>query len=258
MGICPGVGLLNCMVALFLFFNFIYPFTYFYYCSSSGSSWLCVGFLWSRWEGLLLAVVLGSSCYGVQAPGRTASVFVVHGLLPLSMCNLPRAGIKPMSLAWVGRFLATGTPRKFFFNFIKFFFFFCSHRAAYGILVPLPAIESLTPAVKVRCPNHCTTREFPIFIFFFLGSSDSQSFWEWGILSINNINKFQPPTSRMILQTMYRYPMLKKMYNNTSYCIQTSTLQRRCSCIQKAVVPILLIQTSNNDWLAFRFMNSLQ
>ena len=29
--ICPGVGLLNCTVTLFLFFNFIYPFTYLFF-----------------------------------------------------------------------------------------------------------------------------------------------------------------------------------------------------------------------------------
>ena len=84
--ICPGVGLLNCTVTLFLFFNFIYPFTYlfFYHFGSSGSSWRCVGFPWSRWEGLLLAVMLGCSCYGVQAPGRTGSAVVVHGVLAAS------------------------------------------------------------------------------------------------------------------------------------------------------------------------------
>ena len=32
---------------------------------------------------------------------------------------------------------------------------------ACGILIPLPGIEPVPPAVEARSPNHCTTREVP-------------------------------------------------------------------------------------------------
>lgn len=38
----------------------------------------------------------------------------------------------------------------------------------------------------------------------------------------------------------------------------TRNLQWRYTCIWKVVVPISFVQTSNNDWIAFRFVNALQ
>ena len=40
-------------------------------------------------------------------------------------------------------------------------FFFLQHLSACGILVPLPRIEPLTPAVEAQTRNHWTTREVP-------------------------------------------------------------------------------------------------
>ena len=40
------------------------------------------------------------------------------------------------------------------------FFFPVLHSS--GILVPLPGIEPGQPAMKAQCPNHWTTREFPV------------------------------------------------------------------------------------------------
>ena len=45
-------------------------------------------------------------------------------------------------------------------NFFSFFFFW-SHCAACGNLVPWPGIEPGPRAVKAQSPNHWTTREFP-------------------------------------------------------------------------------------------------
>ena len=52
--------------------------------------------------------------------------------------------------------------------------FWGPHLAACSILVPQPGIEPEPPAVEAWCPNHWTTREFPvincsIFIFYFFG-----------------------------------------------------------------------------------------
>ena len=52
-------------------------------------------------------------------------------------------------------------------NFTWFFFFFLPHCAACEILVPRPEIELTPLAVKLPSPNRWTTREFPIWFFFF-------------------------------------------------------------------------------------------
>ena len=52
------------------------------------------------------------------------------------------------------------------------FVFFWPLRAACGILVPQPGIEPGPLAVKVRSPNHWTTREFPERWCFRSGSRD--------------------------------------------------------------------------------------
>ena len=44
---------------------------------------------------------------------------------------------------------------------VFFFFFFLQHLSACGILVPLPRIEPLTPAMEAQTLNHWTTREVP-------------------------------------------------------------------------------------------------
>ena len=36
---------------------------------------------------------------------------------------------------------------------------------AYGIFVPYPGIEPMSPTVEAWSPNHCTTREFLEVIF---------------------------------------------------------------------------------------------
>ena len=41
-----------------------------------------------------------------------------------------------------------------------YFFTFCLHCAACGILVPPPGIEPGPSAVRTQSPNHWTTREF--------------------------------------------------------------------------------------------------
>ena len=46
--------------------------------------------------------------------------------------------------------------------FFIFFFLFCPHHLACGILVPQPGIEPVPPAGKVQHLNHWTTREVPI------------------------------------------------------------------------------------------------
>ena len=52
--------------------------------------------------------------------------------------------------------------------FLFFGFWLCS--TAYGILVPQLGIEPMPPAMGVpspdHCPNHWTTKEFPIFLLF--------------------------------------------------------------------------------------------
>ena len=47
------------------------------------------------------------------------------------------------------------------------FFFFWLHCMAYGILVPGPGIEPVSPAVDARSLNHWTTKEVLAFCFFF-------------------------------------------------------------------------------------------
>ena len=45
-------------------------------------------------------------------------------------------------------------------NMVNFsFFFFWLHHVALGILIPLPRIERVSPAVKVWSLNHWTTKE---------------------------------------------------------------------------------------------------
>ena len=48
--------------------------------------------------------------------------------------------------------------------FVCLFLVFWPHHAACGILVPLPGIEPVPPAVKVWSLNHWTTREIPHFL----------------------------------------------------------------------------------------------
>ena len=48
--------------------------------------------------------------------------------------------------------------------FVCLFLVFWSHRAACGILVPLPGIQLAPPAAKGRNLNHWTTREIPHFL----------------------------------------------------------------------------------------------
>lgn len=122
-----------------------------------------------------------------------------------------------------------------------------------------PAVVVEAHTVSDIAPSLCQKREemllletqFPWF-------SDSQSFWEWGILS--NINKFHRPS---YLLAWYRgcrlkHPKLENMYNNTSYYKHPSTLQQGCTCIRKVAVATLFIQTTNNECIAFRFVNTLQ
>ena len=45
-------------------------------------------------------------------------------------------------------------------------FFFGLHHAAFGILVPQPGIESITPAEEIQSLNHWTTRQVPMINFF--------------------------------------------------------------------------------------------
>ena len=42
-----------------------------------------------------------------------------------------------------------------------FFFFFCLHHAACGILVPRPEIEPEPPELEARSLNHWTAKEVP-------------------------------------------------------------------------------------------------
>ena len=46
-------------------------------------------------------------------------------------------------------------------------FFFWLHHPACGILAPQPGIEPAPSAVKAGSPNHWTSREFPVYIYFF-------------------------------------------------------------------------------------------
>ena len=58
-----------------------------------------------------------------------------------------------------------------FFSFpvsLPFFFFFCPGCATCRILVPWPGIKPRLPAVRVPNPNHWTTRDSLLFIFFYL------------------------------------------------------------------------------------------
>ena len=54
-------------------------------------------------------------------------------------------------------------------------FFFWPCQAACGILVPRPGIEPGPSAVKAPCPNHWTTREFPVLLFFKYGFAKSMN-----------------------------------------------------------------------------------
>ena len=49
-----------------------------------------------------------------------------------------------------------------YLSFFSFFFFFWSLCSAYGILVPQPGIEPMSPAVQVWSLNHWTLREVPL------------------------------------------------------------------------------------------------
>ena len=64
-----------------------------------------------------------------------------------------------------------GTTYSFSILFLSvFFLFFLVHKAC-GILVLRPGVEYVSPAVESWCPNHWTTREFPIYsvsLFFVL------------------------------------------------------------------------------------------
>ena len=51
------------------------------------------------------------------------------------------------------------------------FFFFLGHATKDRILVPLPGMEPVPPAVEPRSPNHWTTREFLLRLLPFLLSS---------------------------------------------------------------------------------------
>ena len=57
-----------------------------------------------------------------------------------------------------------------FFQFSTFYIliFWPSH-AACGTLVPRSGIKPVPPAVGARSPNHWTTREFPLFTYFYDG-----------------------------------------------------------------------------------------
>ena len=57
-------------------------------------------------------------------------------------------GVQRQSIEWENIFL------------IVLFFFFRLHHGAHEILVPLPGIESVPPAVETWSPNHWTAREF--------------------------------------------------------------------------------------------------
>ena len=58
-----------------------------------------------------------------------------------------------LTITYQGRYL-------FKKNFITYLFFCC---VACEILVPLPGIEPVLPAVEVQCLNQWTTRDVPIF-----------------------------------------------------------------------------------------------
>ena len=47
----------------------------------------------------------------------------------------------------------------------SFFFFFWPHHAACGILVPLPGIEPVPPALRAWSLDHLTAREVPAMLF---------------------------------------------------------------------------------------------
>ena len=42
--------------------------------------------------------------------------------------------------------------------------FFWPHRVACGILIPLPGVKPVPPALGARSLNHWTAREFPLFL----------------------------------------------------------------------------------------------
>ena len=72
-----------------------------------------------------------------------------------------------------------------FITAIFFFFFFCPHHVACGILVPQPETETTPLSVKVlvKSPNLWTAREFPPYhCFLFPGSSlsDVKEREDWG------------------------------------------------------------------------------
>ena len=54
--------------------------------------------------------------------------------------------------------------RRYCLDFVFLTFFFWPRHTAYGILVPRPGIEPRPSAVRVRSPNHWTTREVPFFL----------------------------------------------------------------------------------------------
>ena len=66
--------------------------------------------------GAVLHCARLSRCGGVSLQGLGSSAQAQElwcvGLVALGMWNLPQPGIKPMSLALAGGFLATGPPRK--------------------------------------------------------------------------------------------------------------------------------------------------
>ena len=72
-------------------------------CGERGLHWVSAG------RGFSLAVVSGAYSFVMMRRLLTAaaSLVVEHGLW-----DLPRPGIKPMSPAWAGRFLATGPPER--------------------------------------------------------------------------------------------------------------------------------------------------
>ena len=49
-----------------------------------------------------------------------------------------------------------------FFFFIFYFYSFCLHHEACGILIPQPGIEPGPLAMKAPSPDHWTAREFPL------------------------------------------------------------------------------------------------
>ena len=100
--------------------------------------------------GLLIVV---TSLVAVQASG-----VVVHRLLPRSMLNIPRLGIKPMCPVLAGRFSTTGPPGKVpfmpFCGLIAHFFLAVNNIPLSGCIYLCGIMQNCCTALKIFYALH--------------------------------------------------------------------------------------------------------